>query len=492
MVGSIGRPNQRPLIGRGKEIARLQDLMQITEQAQQSRLRQKKMPSPPTLSSDTQPQRPHCVLLSGKRGTGLTRLAEEAAREANLHNWGVVWCRAYQQEGNIPYLPWIEALRNAKEKLWQAQTVAQRPLVYRPLRHLLPELQDLLPQTGPAGPTLPGGEQLFLWEAIRILLNSMCERTSLLIVFDDPHWADERRSSLVVFLVREMSSQEVIFLCTCRETILPTWHTDLQRERLAEVLQVSRMSDQELHALLAGQPTPLAESIIDQASGLPFYAEELARATGGEPFPETIPLEHDLPATVKAAFTEMLSPLSFTCRQMLDLASLWGAAFTAKNVERLARQSVAQDLLRKDGLTTAIEEALGQGVLEEVIQEGQIFYLFLPSLLASYLYHQISTSRRERWHRAMEEEEWSEDAGLPRCAFCPGGLSPLALPEAADVAMPDDLALTYRCQQCHQVYEIQYRRINIVALTAEGNPKALIRYCLQCRGLYRDGDAHSC
>src|SRR5207245_9557877 len=135
----------------------LNQLLQFTEQTRRLRLLGQKSSSTPLAPINVHVQRhPQCGILLGDVGMGKTRLAEEAARESKRRGWAVAWCRSYQQESNVPYRIWTEILRKAMSQgLWQRQELSRRPLIYQPLRALLPELADLLTSVEPGQPAPP-------------------------------------------------------------------------------------------------------------------------------------------------------------------------------------------------------------------------------------------------------------------------------------------------------------------------------------------------
>src|SRR6185312_8694118 len=261
----IGRTQQSPLVGRDEEIKRLHQLLQITQQARSLKLAGQKKSSLLTPMDINTPRRQQCVMLMGDVGIGKTRLAEEAAREAKRRNWAVALCRAYTQESSVPYRLWTETLRKAMSQgLWQRQEVTKHPLIYQPLRALLPELADLLPTALQQMPPPPEQEQLRLWESTRALLSTICENTTLLIVLDDLQWADNSSCELLTYLVRQMRGMPVMFLCTCRDTELPANHplrgllTDLQREQAVEQIPVKPLSPTEIGQLIGHLPESVA------------------------------------------------------------------------------------------------------------------------------------------------------------------------------------------------------------------------------------------
>jgi DNA-binding SARP family transcriptional activator len=392
----IGRTQQSPLVGRGQEMRRLYELLSITEGTRRRRLVGEKRSSllaPLDLNAQ---RRPQCVILMGDVGIGKTRLAEEAAREAKRHSWAVAWCRAYTQESSVPYRLWTETLRKAMTQgLWQRNEVTRRPLIYQPLRSLLPELQDLLPHSLQVVSPPPEQEQLRLWESTRALLGTICEGTTLLIVLDDVQWADSSSCEMLIYLVRQMRGQPVMFLCTCRDSELPAGHhlrpllTDLQREQAVEIVPVAPLSDREIREMLAYLPISVVESISERASGNPFFAEELARSIAGASDSANPEI---LPDTIQAVLDLRLARISDRCRHILERGAVLGGAFQFDAIRDMASVS-------EDEILDILEEGLQAGMLTEEGSGMRITYHFWHPLLQAYLYEHLSHARRANLHR---------------------------------------------------------------------------------------------
>lgn len=401
----IGRTHQSPLVGRDEEIQRLNQLLQITEQTRRLRLLGQKKSSSLLAPMDFEMQRrQQCVLLMGDVGIGKTRLAEEAARESKRRNWAVAWCRAYVQENNVPYRLWTETLRKAMTQgLWQRQEVTRRPLIYQPLRSLLPELQDLLPQSLQMMPPPPEQEQLRLWESTRALLSTICENTTLLIVLDDLQWADSSSCELLTYLVRQMRGQSIMFLCTCRDTELPQGHhlrpllTDLQREQAVEIIKVDPLSREQIRALISHVPAEMVESVSTRASGNPFFAEELARGVVAGDLGTLDPNNpEELPGTISAVLDLRLARITQQCQRLLERGAVLGDAFKFETICAMASGGVPAD---EDQVLDWLEEAIQAGMLAEEGSGMHITYNFWHPLLLTYLYEHISAARRASLHR---------------------------------------------------------------------------------------------
>ena len=402
----IGRTQQSPLVGRDEEIARLHELLQITQQTRGLKLAGQRKSTLLTPMDLNTPRQQQCVMLMGDVGIGKTRLAEEAAREAKRRNWAVAWCRAYTQESSVPYRLWTETLRKAMSQgLWQRQEVTKHPLLYQPLRALMPELADLLPPSLQKKlPPPPEQEQLRLWESTRTLLSTICEHTNLLIVLDDLQWADSSSCELLTYLVRQMRGQPVMFLCTCRDTELPGGHplrgllTDLQREQAVEQIPVRPLSNTEIGQLISHLPEPVVKGVSENASGNPFFAEELARGLTANAIDVTFdPAKpNKLPETIQAVLDLRLARITQACQRLLERGAVLGGSFLFETICGMASSGASAD---EDQILDLLEEGLQARMITEEGSGERITYHIWHPLLQTYLYERLSAARRASLHR---------------------------------------------------------------------------------------------
>lgn len=426
----IGRTNQSPLVGRKNELDILRQLLLTIGRAQRTHIAGQKRWGPGITSLALETQHPQCMVLVGDEGIGKTRLAEEAAREAQRNGWAVVWSYIYAQESGIPYRLWTEALRRViDQNLWRERDAVQRSHVFQPLEALLPEIRDFLTPDGASEEIRgdrernssdtyipPEQEQLRLWEAVYELLTTVSARMPLMIVLDDVQWADASSCDLFGYLARRLQGHPIVLLMTCRENELPLEHplrlllAHMQREHAVELLHVRPLTNDQVGALVAHLPQLMVQQIQAQVAGNPFFAEELAhsfRSDGGalaeiredssQPLPGGATA---LPGTITAALNQRLNRLSGTCQQLLSKAAVLGGSFGFHLLSALEAGSTSAD---EDVLLDLLEEALRSGILREEGTGTRITYHFWHPLLANHLYNQLSATRRARLHRRAAE-----------------------------------------------------------------------------------------
>ncbi|MGI9059574.1 MAG: DUF6788 family protein [Ktedonobacteraceae bacterium] len=422
----IGRSHQNPLIGRDSELEIMRQVLDATEQETRASAPGRKKIS--ALQQERQ-HRPQCILLVGEAGIGKTRLAEELSHEAQKRGWAVAWSRVYAQESGVPYRQWTEILRNAMTQgQWQNQEISKHPLVFQPLSTLLPELHDLLPPIVFPTPLSPEQEQLRLWEAALKLLTMMSERTPLLLVLDDFHWADASSSELFAYLVRRLHGRPIILVGTYRDNELTAANplrsllTDLQREQAMVHLPIQPLTNEQISSLvshishvphLSHLPETMVQFIQVRAAGNPFFAEELARsletlsiastdaaATNQVEPSSTTETIYPLPDTIAAVLELRMSRLSSACQRFLGNAAVLGGSFTFNIIAQLEVSGAdGANSMSEDTLLDLIEEAIQAGVLTEEGTGTRITYHFWHPLLVSHLYDQLSAARRARLHR---------------------------------------------------------------------------------------------
>ncbi|MHB8599061.1 MAG: DUF6788 family protein [Ktedonobacteraceae bacterium] len=428
----FGRTHQNPLIGRDFEVEELRQLLLNTEESTHASASSRKKFS--ILPSDYG-HRPQCAVLVGEAGIGKTRLAEEISREAQQRGWTIAWSRVYAQESGVPFRQWTEVLRNAMTHgLLPKQEMSRHPLVFQPLASLLPELHAVLPQVTFPVPLSPEQEQLRLWEATLALLVTISERTPLLLVLDDFHWADVSSSELFAYLVRRLHGHPIAIIGTYRDNELPAQHplrsvlTALQREQVMAHLPLQPLTKEQIARLVDYLPQSVVQHIQNQAAGNPFFAEELARGlssattaqssasatflspsavSDGTPDGQVQANNVDitdnngmLPDTIAAVLELRMRRLSVPCQRLLGNAAVLGGSFEFTTLIQMEAGGVnLANPTNEDTILDLIEEALQAGVITEEGTGTHVSYHFWHPLLASHLYDKLSAARRASLHR---------------------------------------------------------------------------------------------
>lgn len=352
----LSRHNQSLLVGRDRELDISRQIMRAVEELpivprsseEASRTIEPRAPFPESQYS-------HFLLFTGEPGIGKTRLAEELSVEAFTRGWTVAWSKTNEQEGTIPYHPWIEVLRTLSSQLLRDE------------------------------------ERLHLGEAVLAFLETVSTVHPVLLVLDDLQWIDDSSIELLAYLTRHLKDQRVLFIGTCREEELAPIHrlrtliSDLQREQVIILLPVQPLPQSQIGTMVSHLPGEAVHSIQTQAAGNPFFAEELARyirlVDTSAPLdqPAKTRISHSIPATITAVLERRLSQLSPSCQAFLGKAALHGGSFELRQMLLMAPE------FPEDTLFDLIEEALFARLLTEEKTGAQIVYHFWHPLIVSYL-----------------------------------------------------------------------------------------------------------
>jgi tetratricopeptide (TPR) repeat protein len=446
-VFQLGRHNQSPLIGRERELETMQQLLLSIEDVKTS-LESNEVANTTTpyhaggsaiasltatASIASRTPHTHFLLLRGEAGIGKTRLAEELSLAAYHRSWIVAWSRSYEQERTIPYRPWTEMLRTLLHSTsTDPHAIATRLGISEPSLLKLDRLSALVPELASAPPTTPlpslphEQERLHMWEATLSLLTAFSRLHPLLLVFDDLHWVDDSSIELLTYLTHHLQDQPILLIGTCRDGELAPQHklrtltVDLQREQAIALVGVQPLTRSQIGTLLSHLPQDVVQSIQMQASGNPFFAEELGRyiastsdddgslaltlnnvnkqmsqATAGE-YPPTAP-DRSLPEGIAAVLERRLNRLSSGCQALLGRAAVLGGSFELSQLRPMATE------YSEDTVLDLLEEALHAGLLTEEGTGAHITYHFWHPLIISHLYGRLSAARRAQLHRKAAE-----------------------------------------------------------------------------------------
>jgi predicted ATPase len=165
LAGMTDGFTSQEFIGRAEELQRLEAILDRAEQG-----------------------RPQLVLLAGEAGMGKTRLLLEFADRAQQRGMRVLagGCVELGDIG-LAYLPVVDALRGLGEDPADAELLAEVAATAPGLGRLLPGIEQAGPGGGLAG---DGLDQLQVFDAVRAVLLGRSERSPVVLVLEDLHWAD--------------------------------------------------------------------------------------------------------------------------------------------------------------------------------------------------------------------------------------------------------------------------------------------------------------
>jgi AAA ATPase domain len=368
------------LVGRGAEVTRLRAAIERAAAGQ-----------------------PATVLVAGEAGIGKTRLVTEAlGHAAGLGVVALAGGCLDVGEGVLAYAPMVEALRPLAGLLGPGELERVLGGAGEELARLVPEL-GARDAAGRAGQLEPSR----LFELLLGMLHRIAERTPVLLVVEDLHWADQSTRDLLGFLVRNLRAGVALVL-TCRSDELGPGHplrpflAELNRGGRAERLELGRLGRRELAELVAGilggPPSPgLAREILTRSEGNPFFAEELlaARREGTR-----------LPPALRDLLLARVDALPEPAQRMLAAAAVAGS--------RVDHELLAAATGQDDGqLVPLLREAVARHLL--AVDEVGGTYVFRHALVQEAVYGELLTAQRGPLHaayaRALDRRIGHRDAG---------------------------------------------------------------------------------
>jgi len=369
------------------------------------------------------------LLVSGEPGIGKARLVRELATQAEVSGGRALLGASYA-EGGTPYAPFRHIIREVLRSGSLGATGNGFDLpefVLADLLTLAPDLRSRYlfdsAQGRPdvpadpsvplrAGPPLdPQAEQQRLFENLVIFFTVLSDHAPLLLILEGAHWADSGTLFLLRHLARHIRRQRVMIVVTYHEVELDearVFHEvllDLNRERLATRLKLSRLDREQtgelLAVLFAEEITPeFLDGIYRETEGNPFFVEEVVKALveSGKLYYEDGRWhrpsmdELGIPQSVRVAIQSRVRVLLANSQETLRLAAILGREF---DFDTLAEASDQEE----DALIDALEDAERAQLIEEVSGEGGGTFVFVHALIPATLVGSLRTLQRRRLHR---------------------------------------------------------------------------------------------
>ncbi len=381
-----------PFVGRDDELRLLKDQLHATGREQRARM----------------------VSIIGEGGIGKTRLSQELLRYIDgiaeiiyYHNGrspaygeGVTfWAlgEMIRQRAGI-----TEGEDAAKARMKLRTTVAEFAPDEEDQKWIEPRLAALIGIS-----EMPPGDRSELYAALRTFFQRISERGTVLMVFEDLHWADEGLLEFIEELVERSTQNPILVLALARPELLekrPDWGAARRRSLL---MHLSRLDDGAMRELVTGLapgiPTDVLDRIADRTAGVPLHAVEFVRMLinsgdlvavddGYELVGD--PGELAIPDSVSAIIGARLDRLEPDEVAVIQDASVLGLSFTLVGIADMADKTPEE-------LETTLRSLVRSDVLEldedrRSPERGQ--YRFVQSLIREVAYGRLARSDRVSRH----------------------------------------------------------------------------------------------
>ena len=243
--------------------------------------------------------------------------------------------------------------------------------------------------------------------AWRHFFEGLADRSPLVLVFEDIHWADENLLDFLDHLVDWATGVPLLVVCTARPELLarrPSWGGGKPN---ALTISLSPLSDEDTARLLGELlersvlPAETQAELLARAGGNPLYAEEYARMLR-----ERGRIEQ-LPESVQGLIAARLDLLEPEQKSLLQDAAVVGRTFWVGTLAGLT-----------DGERGSIERLLHSLERAEFVRRerttsiaGEIEYSFRHLLVRDVAYEEIPRAERAERHRRAAE--WIGALGRP-------------------------------------------------------------------------------
>ena len=325
---------------------------------------------------------PSLLLVGGESGIGKSTLVLRAAASAGVDRY---LGRCVHLGGEvIPLAPVSDLLRQVRRS--SSSAWVETPALSSLAAGASPQVGD------ERGAHEPGG----VFGPVLELVTRMAEDRTVLIGFEDLHWADPMTWNLLEFLARNLIDEHVVLVGTYRAD--EVWSDPLLGRRLAELarlpgvhrIQLRGLDRAEVEQAVSGflgvpAPTGLVDDVLARGQGNPFFTAELVAAhVVGEA----------IPAVLSDLLSAEVSELDEEARALLGALAAIG-----RDVDHdllLAATGLDDDRLEK-----ALRAARDARVV--LVDPDTGVCRFRHALIGEVVYRDLLAPQRRRIHRRVAD-----------------------------------------------------------------------------------------
>ena len=369
------------------------------------------------------------VTVTGEAGIGKSRLIAELRNRDVMKRVILLEGRAISMGANLGYHLIINLLKNWAQIIEEDTEVAAFTKLESAIRTTYPEaLGEILPfvatlmgikLVGRYAERMKGieGEALekLILKNVRDLITRGTQRTPLVVILEDLHWADTSSIELMESLFRLAAKERIVFINVFRPGYAETG------DRITKTIQenypdkyteiaLQPLDEKETETLITnllnikGFPHKLKEQIIERAGGNPYFIEEVVRSfidegavvmkEGGFEVTDKL-TTMSIPRTINEVLMARIDRLDQKTRDLVKTASVIGRNFFYRILAEVAR--TIEDM---DSRLEYLEEIQ---LIRERKRMEELEYLFKHALAQEVAYNSILAQRRKELHKSVAD-----------------------------------------------------------------------------------------
>ena len=164
------------------------------------------------------------VMLAGYPGIGKTRTAQEFAAIAETRNAEVFWGHCYEDEGALPYWPWLQIIRSHIDQSDVESLKASMGSGAEAIGEIVPELISKLTDLGSPPRFASSSARFRLFDSITTYLKNVSVDKPMVLILEDLHCAAASSLALLEHAAADVSASNLMIIGTYRDIEVSTEH----------------------------------------------------------------------------------------------------------------------------------------------------------------------------------------------------------------------------------------------------------------------------
>src|SRR5262245_55851450 len=230
------------------------------------------------------------VIVSGEPGIGKSRLASSLRQHLRTQPHTLLRYSCSEQHRDTALYPIIHQMERAA-KFSREDAIATR---LGKLESLLAETTSSIAEAGlfanllgiaeqkryPALPPDPQHRRHLILEGLTRQVEMLARRQSVLMIFEDAHWADSTSIEFLDRTIESLAKLPVLLLITSRPEFTAPWVGQAH----VSTLSLNRLARGDISAMINGitagkrLPPEIVDAIIERTDGIPLFIEELTKS----------------------------------------------------------------------------------------------------------------------------------------------------------------------------------------------------------------------